>query len=189
MNKRQPTPPDANKVMSNQAAKTSTLSGRNIIKSLKSAEIEYVLSVPDITTSDGLLWPIARDRSLRLIRVCKEDEAIGIAAGLWACGKRSLILIQNTGFLYSINALRAIAMEYRQPICLMIGLLLKEEGVSPEHSRQFGVRIVPPILRTLGMRHHIIDSDEDSSMLTSLVNAAYDQSHPVAFLFGRSPAP
>jgi sulfopyruvate decarboxylase subunit alpha len=175
--------------MTSQAAKSPILSGHNIIESLKAAEIEYVLSVPDITTSDGLLWPIARDRSFRLIRVCKEDETIGIAAGLWACGKRSLILIQNTGLLYSINALRAIAMEYSQPICLMVGLLLKEEGVPPEESRQFGVRIVPPILRALGMRHHIIDSDSDSLVLRSSLNAAYDDSHPVAFLIGRSPAP
>jgi sulfopyruvate decarboxylase TPP-binding subunit len=175
--------------MTNQAAYTPVLRGHGIIKSIRSAGIEFVLSVPDITTSDALLWPIAHDPSFRLIRVCKEDEAVGIAAGLWACGKRSLILIQNTGLLYSMNALRIIAVEYSQPICLMVGLLLKEEGVAPENSRQFGVRIVPPVLRALGMVHHVIESDEDAAILSPAIDAAYNHSCSVAFLLGRGPAP
>ena len=79
--------------------------------------------MPDIVTSGGLLRPIARDPQFRLIRVCKEDECIGIASGLHYCGKRALSLIQHTGFLNSINAIRGVAVEYAQPICMMIGLL------------------------------------------------------------------
>ena len=90
--------------------------------------IEYVLSVPDIATSSGLLAPIAHDKELRLIRVCKEDECIGIASGLSYCDKRALILIQHTGFLDSINAIRGIAVEYKQPICMMVGLLAARAG-------------------------------------------------------------
>ena len=56
------------------------LSGSHILAAVKAAGIEYVLSVPDITTSDGLLWPLAKGQGPELIRVCKEDEAIGIAA-------------------------------------------------------------------------------------------------------------
>src|SRR5215510_14273232 len=85
--------------------------------------IEFVLSVPDIVTSGGLLRPISRDPAFKLIRVCKEDECIGIASGLSYCDKRALSLIQYTGFLDSINAIRGIAVEYGQPICMMIGLL------------------------------------------------------------------
>jgi sulfopyruvate decarboxylase subunit alpha len=55
-------------------AGSRTLSGGAIIAAIKASGIEYVLSVPDIVTSSGLLAPIARDKELRLIRVCKEDE-------------------------------------------------------------------------------------------------------------------
>ena len=96
----------------------------------RTAACEFVLSVPDIVTSAGLLRPIARDPDLRLVRVCKEDECIGIASGLSFCDKRALILIQYTGFLNSINAIRAVAVEYKQPICMMIGLL----GHEPERA-------------------------------------------------------
>src|SRR5438093_10695076 len=91
------------------------LSGAGIIAAIKASGIEFVLSVPDIETSEGLLRPIARDPQLRLIRVCKEDECIGIASGLYYCDKRALSLIQYTGFLDSINAIRGVAVEFRQP--------------------------------------------------------------------------
>ena len=94
--------------------------------------MEFILSVPDIVTSAGLLRPISRDPDLRLVRVCKEDECIGIASGLHYCDKRALILIQYTGFLDSINAIRAVAVEYKQPICMMIGLLGHEPERPPD---------------------------------------------------------
>ena len=99
------------------------LKGSGIIAAIKASGIEFILSVPDIVTSGGLLRPIARDPELKLIRVCKEDECIGIASGLSYCDKRALTLIQHTGFLDSINAIRGVAVEYGQPICMMIGLL------------------------------------------------------------------
>jgi sulfopyruvate decarboxylase TPP-binding subunit len=87
--------------------------------------------VPDIVTSGGLLRPIARDPSFKLIRVCKEDECIGIASGLSYCDIRALTLIQHTGFLDSINAIRGVGIEFRQPICMMIGLLQHDPATTP----------------------------------------------------------
>ena len=37
------------------------LKGSSILQAIKAAGVEYILSVPDITTSGGLLRPIARD--------------------------------------------------------------------------------------------------------------------------------
>src|SRR5438105_382899 len=84
-------------------------SGRAIIDAIKEARVEFILSVPDIVTSEGVLRPITRDPQLRLVRVAKEDECIGIASGLHYCGKRALSLIQYTGLLDSLNALRGVA--------------------------------------------------------------------------------
>ena len=80
------------------------LHGSAILAAIKDSGVQFILSVPDIVTSAGLLRPISRDPDLRLVRVCKEDECIGIASGLSYCDKRALILIQYTGFLDSLNA-------------------------------------------------------------------------------------
>src|SRR3954468_3108994 len=110
------------------------LSGQNIIQEIKAARIDFVVSVPDITTSEGLLRPLAKLSDPRLIRICKEDEGVAICAGLSYTGKRGLLLIQQTGLLDSINAVRGVAVEYNLPICMMVGLLEKEVGVLPRQS-------------------------------------------------------
>jgi len=169
------------------AAASGALNGGGIIAAIKSSGIEYVLSVPDIVTSSGLLRPIAQDPELRLIRVCKEDECIGIASGLSYCDKRALILIQHTGFLDSLNAIRGIAVEYKQPICMMVGLLQHDPELAPRASPRYGVRIVEPILDDMGIPHHLIGVDADVAKIQPAIDKAYAESAPVAFLVGRSP--
>jgi sulfopyruvate decarboxylase subunit alpha len=163
-----------------------TLNGHTIITALKRARVEYVLSVPDLHTSHHLLHPIARDADLRLIRVCKEDECLGIATGLSYGDRRAVILIQYTGFLYAMNAIRALACEQRQPMCLMIGLL-NHQGGTARNSKRLGLRIIEPMLDTLGIPCHLIDSDADMERVPPAICDAYESRHPVAFLIARSP--
>jgi sulfopyruvate decarboxylase TPP-binding subunit len=165
------------------------LHGAAILAAVKDSGVEFVLSVPDIVTSAGLLRPIARDPDLRLVRVCKEDECIGIASGLHYCDKRALILIQYTGFLDSINAIRAVGVEYKVPICMMIGLLGHEPDRLPAQSGRYGVRILEPILDAMGIAHDLISQDADVPKIKPAIDKAYAQSLPVALLIGRRPLP
>jgi sulfopyruvate decarboxylase subunit alpha len=163
------------------------LSGATIIEQLQASGIEFVVSVPDITTAAGLLAPLEKMSSPRLIRVCKEDEGIGICAGLAHTGKRALLLIQQTGMLDSINAIRGVAVEYSLPICLMVGLLEKEPDVLPRQSKRYGVRIVEPILDAMGIAYHEIEAEADVAKIKPAIDDAYIQSQPVVLLIGRRP--
>ena len=164
------------------------LKGSAIIAAIKASGVKFVLSVPDIVTSEGLLRPIARDPQFRLIRVCKEDECIGIASGLAYCDKRALILIQHTGFLDSINAIRGVGVEFHQPICMMIGLLQHDPATTPRNSPRYGVRIIEPILDAMGIPHHLVNDDGDVGKIRPAIEDAYAASHPVALLIGRRPS-
>ena len=168
------------------STEAAPLSGARIISAMKDACVAYVLAVPDLHTSYGLLRPIAEDGELRLIRVCKEDECIGIAAGLAYGNKRAVTLIQYTGFLYSLNAIRAM-VQYRQPIVLMVGLLGKESGIAPAQSKKFGVRIIEPIIDVMGIPRVLVEDDEGAPEVTRAIVQAYERSHPVAVLIGRRP--
>ncbi len=173
--------------MNDPANSADALHGAGIIQAVKDAGVSYVLSVPDLHTAKGLLTPITSDKDLTLIRTCKEDETFGISAGLTYGDKRALILIQYTGFLYAMNAIRAIACEHKQPMVMMIGLLSKEVGVAPQQSRRFGLRIIEPILDVMGIERHYIDTDADVSKITPAIKKAYETSSPVAMLIGRKP--
>ena len=163
------------------------LRGSSIIAAIKSADIDIVLSVPDIWTSEGLLFPIAADEDLRLIRVCKEDEAVGITAGLYFCGRRAVSLIQSTGLLDSLNALRAMGLEYKQPICMLVGLLGKEPEVAPSESKKVGVSIIEPVLDAMGITHHLLETEADVARIKPAIDAAYAKPEPLVLLIGRRP--
>ena len=165
------------------------LPGSSIIAEIRASGIEFVVSVPDITTSEGLLRPLAQATTPRLIRVCKEDEGVGICAGLAYTGKRALLLIQQTGLLDSINAIRGVAVEYAQPICMMIGLLQHDPEKAPRDSPRYGVRIMEPILDAMGIAHHLINEDADVALIRPAIEHAYAASAPVALLIGRRPSP
>lgn len=161
--------------------------GQDIIDAIEAGGVEFVVSVPDITTADSLLRPLATHPRLRLIRVCKEDEGIGICAGLAVCGRRAVLLIQNTGFFDSLNAIRVVAVEYGQPICMMVGLLGKEPGIKPKDSGNYGVTIVEPILDVMGIRRHLLEAEADAALIAPAIETAYTSSQPVALLVGRPP--
>jgi sulfopyruvate decarboxylase subunit alpha len=169
-------------------AELRTLSGAAIVTALKDAGIDYVISVPDQLTARGILRRVEQDQSLNLVRVCKEDECLGIAAGLTYGHHRPLILIQYTGFQYAINAIRGIACEQKLPIVMMIGLLAKEPDVLPRQSKKFGVAITEPMLELLGIEQHYIDTDADVGKIRPVIEKAYATSRAAAFLIGRAPA-
>ncbi len=174
-------------VSAEAVASRSGLSGESIIQQIKASGVEFVISVPDITTSEGLLRPLAKLQSPRLIRICKEDEGVGICAGLAHTGKRALLLIQQTGMLDSINAIRGVAVDYSLPVCMMVGLLEKEPGVPPRQSKRYGVRIVEPILDAMGIKYHEIEQQDDVVKIRSAIDEAYAQSKPVVVLIGQRP--
>ncbi len=162
--------------------------GADIIDALKAARVEFVAAVPDIVTSAGLLWPISRDKALRLIRLCKEDEGISICTGLAFCGRRAVLLMQQTGLMDSLNAIRAIAVEYQQPVCMLVGLLGKEPDRAAAQSAKYGVRIIEPVLDAMGLDRITIDTSEDVVALAPAIDRAYALSRPVVALIGRTVA-
>ena len=167
------------------AAVDTALRGRDIIAALKEADIAYVAALPDLTTSEGLLWPLSRDPHFRLIRLCKEDEGVSICAGLGYTGVRAVLLMQMTGFFDSVNSIRAIGCEYGNPVCMMIGMLNKEPGVPPAQSKAFGVRIVEPILDAMEIPHICLEGPEDVARVPAAIDRAYTDSRPLAILFGK----
>ena len=156
--------------------------GRLLLQQIKLSRIELVVALPDIVTSDAVLWPISRDPDLRLVRVCKEDEGISICSAYSYHDKRALMMMQNTGLFDSINAIRAIAVEQDMPVCMLVGLQGRAPGGLPEDAPNFGVRLVAPILDAMGIEHRFIQSPDEAPVLGEMIEKAYDQSRPKVVL-------
>ena len=162
-------------------------SGAAIIAAFKQSNVREIVALPDIVTSDGLLWPISRDPEFRLTRVCKEDEGISICAAMSFNGTRAVMQMQQTGLMDSLNVIRAVGVDYENPVVMMVGLQGKEADRPPHASASYGVRIVQPVLDAMGLSHSLIESREDEATIPEQIGAAYAQSRPHIFLIGRAP--
>lgn len=165
----------------------STLKADDIIREIKRAGIRFIVALPDRVTSHYLLKSMLQDPEFKVVQVCKEDEGVSICSGLYAAGQRSLLMMQYTGLLDSVNALRGIAMEGRNPVCMMVGLLGKEPGVPPTKAKRYGIRIVEPVLDVMEIEHHLVEEPTDVSKIVPAVEKAYSSSRPVAMLIGKEP--
>ena len=165
----------------------SVLKGVDIIREIKRAGIKFIVALPDRVTSQNVLKAMLVDPDFKVVQVCKEDEGVSICSGLFAAGHRSLLLIQYTGLLDSVNSLRGIAVEGENPVCMMVGLLGKEPGVAPTKSKKYGVRIIEPILDAMGIEHHHIEDPKEVDKIVPAIEKAYATTRPVAMLIGREP--
>jgi sulfopyruvate decarboxylase TPP-binding subunit len=94
--------------------------GAEIESLLASLGVTHVVSVPDSTIGE---WygAIERSERMQLVRVCREGEAWGVAAGLYLGGATPLVLIQCTGLFESGDALRNALHDWKLPLFAIIG--------------------------------------------------------------------
>ena len=97
------------------------LDGLSVVAALKECGVTHVIWIPD---SDLGTWEqaLSFDKELRLIRVCREGEAIGVAAGLMLGGQRPVVAIQCTGLFEAGDSLRNIVHDLKLPLFMIIGL-------------------------------------------------------------------
>jgi len=176
-------------VRSNRSAVSlpAPLKGASLIRSLKQSHVEVVVALPDIVTCDAILWPITRDADFTLVPVCKEDEGVSICAALSYCNRRAVLLMQHTGFLDSINAIRSIAMEYQMPIVMIVGLQGMEPDRAPLDSDRLGIRILQPICSAMGLSCKVLTADSHAALVSESIDWAYENSQPTALLIATTP--
>jgi sulfopyruvate decarboxylase subunit alpha len=119
-----------------------------LYQGIKQAGIRFLTALPE-TWLVYLLQMAEDDPEMYLIEVAKEEEAIGIAAGAYFAGKPNLLLLQNHGFLGSINGIVSLAMLYRVPLCMLIAHRGHMGEPYPWHTQ--GGIVTEPVLRGLGL--------------------------------------
>ncbi|MCL2465363.1 MAG: hypothetical protein FWF28_09895, partial [Micrococcales bacterium] len=81
--------------------------------------------------------------------VAREDNAVGLAAGVGLAGGAATVLMQNSGLGQSVNALASLVVPYAIPMLLVISLRGTGPDVTAEN-RAMG-RLTEPILDGLGI--------------------------------------
>ena len=59
---------------------------------------------------------------VRLLLATREEEAFGIAAGLYLGGKRPTVMLQSSGLGNSLNALTSLLIPYQIPVLIVVSM-------------------------------------------------------------------
>jgi sulfopyruvate decarboxylase TPP-binding subunit len=99
--------------------------------------IRDVVYVPDNPLSHVLRVFEQAFTDVRLLLATREEEAFGIAAGLYLGGRRAAVMLQSSGVGNSLNALTSLVLPYQIP------MLVGGDRGSRLHRRAHGVRDAP----------------------------------------------
>lgn len=135
-------------------------SSQPIVAALESLGLTHVVWLPDSTLGT---WEtaLAESEQLRLVRVCREGEAWAIAAGLYLGGARPIVVIQNTGFFESGDAMRNVLFDMELPLYAVVGY----RSYLLEGSRDTARKFTEPVLAAWGIDHVLVDSPERLALL------------------------
>jgi sulfopyruvate decarboxylase subunit alpha len=161
----------------------SARNSQTIFDSLKKADVRIVSALPE-TWLVHLIKLAEDDPDTTLIRLAREEEGVGISAGAHLAGVRSAMLMQNHGFLASVNGIVSLALLYKIPLLMLISHR-GDLGERDSWQCQGGVATVP-VLRALGIPHYAIE--DPARIERSVLGAqclAQSSLMPVALLLSR----
>jgi sulfopyruvate decarboxylase TPP-binding subunit len=129
--------------------------GPAVVAALEECGITHVVWLPD---TDLGRWETALSSaaSLRLVRVCREGEAIAVAGGLLIGGQCPIVVFQCTGLFEAGDALRNFVHDLRLPLFFVIGVRsyrAHRQGATSDSCPVY----TEPILRAWQLPYQVLD--------------------------------
>jgi sulfopyruvate decarboxylase subunit alpha len=156
---------------------------RVVYDALKKCGIGLLSALPE-TWLVHLIRMAEDDPRMVLVRLAKEEEGVGISAGAYFAGVKSAMLMQNHGFLASVNGIVSLAQLYRIPLLMLISYRGHFGERDPWQTQ--GGAATEPVLQSLRIPYQLLD--DPSTVEKRIAEAqtwAYSALHPAALLLTR----
>ena len=125
---------------------------KKVFNYLLKNEVKNFIGVPDSTMKHFIDEGLKKNKILITTR---EEEAIGIAAGMSMSRSNSLVFMQNAGFANSLSTITSLVQLYEIPMIFLIGWRGFLKNDAPEHAK-IG-KIQPKILQALSLQSKVLN--------------------------------
>lgn len=151
---------------------------------MHAAGSRHVVYVPDNPLSHVLRVLREGFPDVRAILATREEEAFGIAAGLYLGGARPSVMLQSSGLGNSLNALTSLLLPYEIPVLILVSMR-GDPGEWNAAQVPMG-RAVGPIFDAIGIPHSTADTPGTTAEVVEFVGrTAFSSRHPGACLLPR----
>jgi sulfopyruvate decarboxylase subunit alpha len=151
---------------------------------LHAAGSRHVVYVPDNPLSHVLRLLGDAYADVRTTLATREEEAFGIAAGLYLGGARPTVMLQSSGLGNSLNALTSLLVPYRIPVLAIISMR-GDAGEWNDAQVPMG-RAVRPICDAIGVPHATPETAESvAGVVRAVGQTAFGTRLPGACLLPR----
>ena len=153
-----------------------------IHRELAAARVSIVGYVPD-AGHKRLIELCQADQSMRAVVLTTEEDGIGLAAGAWLGGERSVLLMQSSGVGNIINALGTIR-ECRFPLVTIV-TMRGEDGEFNPWQVPMG-QATGTVLEAMGtVVHRPAEAEGIAPAVNAALRLAYDGDASVAVLISQ----
>lgn len=129
-----------------------------------------------------LINGVISDPRLSYVGAASEGEAVAIAAGAWAAGRKSVVMFQNSGLGNAVNPLTSLNFPFRIP-ALVITTWRGEPGRPDEPQHELMGQITHELLSLMRIEHAALpDSSDKLAAAFDAADAALAEERCFAFV-------
>ncbi len=130
-----------------------------------------------------LINRVINDPANCYVGAASEGEAVGIAAGAWLAGRRTVVMCQNSGLGNAVNPLTSLNSPFQIPTLLVV-TWRGQPGLADEPQHELMGAITPALLDTLRIPHLAFPStrDEVAPAIAAMSASLTETRLPFAFI-------
>lgn len=155
------------------------LSSKTFVEKLQGNGFDFFTGVPCSLLS-GLIAQLEADQKAGYIPSVREDAGVGLCAGAYMGGKQPVLLMQNSGFGYSLNAFTSLNLIYKIPVLVIMSWRGCGGKDAPEHIIMGDIN--EQLLETSGMEYAVLDENNADQVLATALKKINDEKVPYTLL-------
>ena len=148
----------------------------------REAGLDFYTGVP-CSYLTPLINRVINDPANRYVGAASEGEAVGVAAGAWLAGRRTVVMCQNSGLGNAVNPLTSLNAPFQIPTLLVV-TWRGQPGVADEPQHKLMGAITPALLDTLRIPHRAFPAtrDEIRPAIAAMSTSLSETRLPFAFI-------
>ena len=158
------------------------ISANFLINQLSKYGFNFFTGVP-CSHLTSVINGVINSKKIKYIGATSEGEAVGIASGAWLAGKKSVVMIQNSGLGNTINPLTSLNYPFKIPI-LLITTWRGDPEIKDEPQHELMGKITRNILKLTKIKNEIFPIKENNlkKILVKINNSINKNSLPYALV-------